>query len=284
MTFDLRPLREMDEFRACVALQERVWGAGFGERVGVSLLRVARRLGGVAEGAWDEHGLAGFVFGLTGPEGDRLVHWSDMLAVRPDVRGAGLGTRLKLRQRELLLALGIDVCYWTFDPLVARNAHLNLEKLGAVVREYVVDMYGDSPSPLHRGIGTDRFVALWELDSERVRLRLSGAGEGDEARSFEEAGRGESAVTPAFEVVRRGAWPVPGEVATIVPGEPIRVPVPGDIGALMEADTELASAWRKATREAFAGRVGLTHEVVAIETGEPVSHYVLEPLAARERT
>ena len=90
-------------------------------------------LGGVAAGAWDERGsLIGFVFGITGIEGGRPVHWSDMLAVRPAFRDVGLGWRLKIYQRRVLLERGVRSCYWTFDPLESRNAYLNFSKLGAV--------------------------------------------------------------------------------------------------------------------------------------------------------
>src|ERR1041385_2041149 len=108
--------------------------------------------------------LVGFVFGMTGVERGRLVHWSDMLAVRPDLRDHGIGRRLKEFQRDTLLAMGVGLVYWTFDPLVARNAHLNFNRLGVRVSEYVIDMYGsDTDSALHRGLGTDRFIVAWEI-------------------------------------------------------------------------------------------------------------------------
>jgi len=90
-----------------------------------------------------------------------------MLAVR-ETRGHRLGVKLKLYQRELLLQQGVDTARWSFDPLVAKNAHINLNRLGAVVVEHVENMYGDSNSTLHAGLGTDRFVAEWRLADERV--------------------------------------------------------------------------------------------------------------------
>src|SRR5690606_28979184 len=101
------------------------------------------------------------VFGLTGLEHGRLVHWSHMLAVRPEWRDLGVGTRLKAYQREAVARLGVEVIYWSFDPLMARNAHLNLNRLGARVAEYVEDMYGATGSTLHAGLGTDRLVVVW---------------------------------------------------------------------------------------------------------------------------
>ena len=75
--------------------------------------------------------MLGFVFGMTGVQDGRLVHWSDLLAVRPEARDRGLGRRLKLYQRSLVAELGVTRMLWTYDPLVARNAHLNLNALGA---------------------------------------------------------------------------------------------------------------------------------------------------------
>ena len=109
----------------CVALQELTWGAGFTEKVPAAMLLVAQKLGGVVAGAFDDAGvMQGFVFGVTGLKDGRLVHWSDMLAVRPEAQGTHLGERLKEYQRDKCRSLGIEVMYWTFDPLVARNALL----------------------------------------------------------------------------------------------------------------------------------------------------------------
>lgn len=133
---EVRPLQSGDEYRACVALQRETWGADFGEVVPATILKVSQRVGGLTAGAFDETGeLLGFVFGLTGLEAGRPAHWSHMLAVREDVRDLGIGRRLKEFQRDFLLPLAVEVIYWTFDPLVARNAHLNLNLLGAQVTE-----------------------------------------------------------------------------------------------------------------------------------------------------
>ena len=164
--YDIRPFRTIEEFRGCVALQEETWGHGFSERVAPAILKVAQILGGVSAGAYAADGsLAGFVFGMTGVRDGETVHWSDMLAVRRGIRDSGLGARLKAYQRQVLLDQGITTMFWTFDPLQSRNAYLNFAKLGIVVREYARDMYGQTDSPLHRGIGTNRFIALWLMES-----------------------------------------------------------------------------------------------------------------------
>lgn len=126
---------------------------------------ISQKMGGIAAGAFDDDTLVGFVFGITGLYDRRIAHWSDMLAVRADYRNRGIGEQLKQYQRNAMLARGVDRIYWSFDPLDAKNAHINFNRLGIYAREYVVDMYGETASPLHHGIGTDRLIALWDLAS-----------------------------------------------------------------------------------------------------------------------
>jgi predicted GNAT superfamily acetyltransferase len=96
-----------------------------------------------------------------------------MLAVREPYRNSGVGRGLKLAQRDDALARGIDLIEWTFDPLEIKNAWLNIERLGAIVRRYVVNQYGATSSPLHGGLPSDRFVAEWWLRSRRVQATLA---------------------------------------------------------------------------------------------------------------
>lgn len=286
--YTIRPFESMEDYGACVELQEATWGDGFSERVSPAILKVGQLLGGVSAGAYDDGGrLVGFVFGLTGVRDGRMVHWSDMLAVRPEIRDAGLGRRLKEYQREDLLSRGVDTMYWTFDPLQSRNAHLNITRLGAVVREYRVNMYGESDSPLHRGIGTDRFVALWLMDSERVRARLAGVGrEGRHGRedgpSREDRGgsRAEAPFALAAHTPADRAHPEPGDPDLSLGGpsgnDAVRVAIPFDVGSLMDDDLGLAIAWREATRAVFERYLSDGYEVADFTRGRPASAYLLE--------
>lgn len=256
----LRPFASMDDYRACVELQEETWGDGFSERVSPAILKVSQILGGVAAGAFDaDDRLDGFVFGMTGPRNGVVVHWSDMLAVRRHLRDSGLGRRLKAYQRQVLLARGVEVMHWTFDPLQSRNAHLNFRKLGIVVREYVRDMYGASDSPLHQGIGTDRFVAHWAMASERVERRLAGDGGPAEVPT---------AAASALDDPADGA-------ALDLDADTVTVAVPADVTALMARDMAAAVAWREATRAALVHYLDRGWEVRDFVRGDPVSRYVL---------
>jgi chorismate synthase len=265
----LRTLSSLAEYQACTELQEEVWGRGFSERVSAATLMIANRLGGLTAGAFDDGGhLQGFVFGLTGLMDGELVHWSDMLAVVPEARDQGLGTRLKHYQRDVLLSRGIRRMHWTFDPLQGRNAHVNFSKLGVESREYVQDMYGETDSPLHRGVGTDRLVAVWEMDSERVRKRLAGEEkypDPEEVRSLPRA----------LAVEEEGGFPSPGNPMLDHSEDRILLNVPGDLDAIMEYNLPLAVRWREATRGPFVHYLTRGYEVREFVRAGGVSGYVL---------
>lgn len=266
----IRPFRTHQDYEACIALQEATWGTGFSERVPMALMIVSQRLGGVAAGAFDEDGsLAGFIFGLSGIEDGSPVHWSDMLAVRTDCRGRGLGIRLKSYQRDVVLEKGIRRMYWTFDPLESQNAYINLARLGIVAREYVENMYGQTDSPLHRGIGTDRFVALWQLDAPRVERRLGEEGSPpaiDELAGVPRVLEG----TPGSS----SRWPEP-EARETRRADQVLAAIPSNIQALKAATPELAARWREATRSVLQSYLSNGYEVCELIRGARVSHYLL---------
>jgi predicted GNAT superfamily acetyltransferase len=243
---EIRPLAARAELEACVDLQRRVWGPGFADVASPAVLKIVQNVGGVAAGAFDAGGaLLGFVFGVTGlADGQQraLIHWSHMLAVLPEARGRDLGYHLKLYQRRRLLDLGVESALWTFDPLVAKNAHLNLVRLGARAVRYARDYYGEgSDSALSAGIGTDRFVVEWRLADERVARRLERAGPGPELSP-------EHAAAPVANV-----RPAGGEaVVAQPPSAPVvRVEVPDDILGVRRRSPEQAARWRGSTRQAF---------------------------------
>jgi predicted GNAT superfamily acetyltransferase len=263
MDIDIRPLRTLDELRACVSLQRETWGNEFTDVVPTSILKVSQRVGGVAAGAFDEDNrLLGFVYGLTGVENGRIVHWSDMLAVRPEARNLGLGRALKEFQRRIVGELGGTVIYWTYDPLVARNAHLNFNVFGVRVAEYVEDMYGDTESPLHQGIGTDRFIVAWPVADEAMVKRLAETHAAGADRQLLEA--------PILNVDNKAP-------SARNFGERARIEVPADINTLQQSDKQQAIAWRHSTRAAIRGALdaGLTVQGFVIDDCTHRGYYLL---------
>jgi predicted GNAT superfamily acetyltransferase len=252
----LRSVRTQEEYDECVRIQDETWGAGFNERVPSTILRVSQFLGGVTAAAFDaERGrMLGFVFGMTGLQDGHLVHWSDMLAVRPGARDRGLGRRLKLFQRSLVLPLGVTRMVWTFDPLVARNAHLNLNHLAAAVVDYVPDMYGaDTGSALHVAVGTDRFIVAWDL-----------------TRDPPAAPRHHAVASPP----PRALVVDPLDPST-PDGDDVYVAVPGDVQQIIAAAPELARAWRESTREAFLRYLARGYRVQGFQRTETHGYYRL---------
>jgi predicted GNAT superfamily acetyltransferase len=169
---DIRHCHEISEFQACVDLQREVWKFSDADLVPVRMFVVANKIGGQVIGAFAGEALVGFALSIPGArDGHSYLH-SHMLAVREQYRNAGLGRRLKLAQRDDAIGRGFELMEWTFDPLEIKNAYLNIERLGAIVRRYSVNQYGMSSSPLQAGLPTDRCVAEWWLSSNRVRELL----------------------------------------------------------------------------------------------------------------
>ncbi|HSN73476.1 MAG TPA: GNAT family N-acetyltransferase, partial [Anaerolineae bacterium] len=169
----IHPLTTHDEIHAVEQLQRDAWGVPDLEIVPLHMLITPPRNGGLLLGAYDGERLVGFVFGFLGLTADgRLKHCSHMAGVHPDYRDQGVGYQLKLAQRGHVLAQGIDLITWTFDPLETRNAGLNFHKLGAVCNTYLRNLYGEMHDVLNAGLPSDRFQVDWWVGSQRVAERL----------------------------------------------------------------------------------------------------------------
>lgn len=170
----IEALTEFEQFDQCVALQDTVWGYEAADRMTQKVFLLAARIGGQVIGAYDGQTLAGYAMSLPGVRNGHAYLHSHHLGVLSEYRNAGVGRRLKLAQRDDALARGFELMEWTFDPLEIKNAHLNVAKLGAVIRRYRHDFYGPSSSPLQGGLPTDRVYAEWWLKSKRVEGVLAG--------------------------------------------------------------------------------------------------------------
>jgi predicted GNAT superfamily acetyltransferase len=178
----VRKCEGIEEFQRCVTLQREIWGEDDLEVEPATLFVVATETGGQVLGAFDGERLIGYTLALVGfREGAIFLH-SHMTGVHADYRDRGVGRSLKLFQREEALGRGIRLIVWTFDPLETRNAHFNLNRLGAIARNYSPNLYGVTSSPLHRGLPTDRLWAEWQIDSARVDAAVQGL-----AKEMEEA-------------------------------------------------------------------------------------------------
>jgi len=242
----IRDLQSLGDFRDCVRLQQEIWEfpEGEAEIVPASFLVVLERYGGVCVGAFDDLQMVGFVVGFLGMSGNRLLHHSHMLAVRSGYRGRGVGADLKWAQRERVRQQKVDLVNWTFDPLQTENAHFNINRLGAVAQKYIVDLYGESESPLHGGLPTDRFEAEWWIESPRVIATQRGGR--PEREGWEELPRAN--MTRALGSGFRGPE---GDSRLDLEDEELLVEVPENLNEIMARDRDLALDWRMRARAVF---------------------------------
>jgi predicted GNAT superfamily acetyltransferase len=247
----------MNDMKQCEAIQKEVWGFIELDVVPAGLMAVMGHYGAVTAGAFIGARMAGFVCGFPGFAEGKPFHHSHMLAVRPEFQGAGIGLALKWAQADRVLAQGIRRVNWTFDPLQARNANLNINRLGCISSVYRLNVYGNSQSPLHGGIPTDRLEPDWRLDSERV------------AR----ARRDELIPSPGIPdlpgvnriTFRDDGMPEPGDITVPTPAagaSDVLFFIPPDINEVMRTDIGLAMTWRLKSREALSGLFEHGYEVI----------------------
>jgi predicted GNAT superfamily acetyltransferase len=280
----IRPVAEHEEFEAIENIQRVVWGIhDNSDLVPAHLLITAQHNGGLVLGAFTADGTAaGFVFGFLGSASDdrsarmgmAILHCSHMMGVLPEYRGKSLGYRLKTSQRECVLKQGLKLIIWTFDPLLVRNATLNITQLGGICRYYIPNLYGDLREELNAGLPTDRFEIEWWIDTERVKNHLALPGMRADAAGWRLSG------APAVNRTSRR-----DDGQRIPEGwEPVNAPhfmveVPNDFQTMRAVDRDLALQWRLHTREIFSWGFGNGYGAawVAMEKvdGEPRAYYVL---------
>ena len=241
----IRDLESFDDLKQAEALEREVWKLHDLDVLPITVAVATREAGNLWLGAFDGRKLVGFSFGFFGMEGGRLMVHSHMLAVHEQYQDSDLGFRLKLAQRERVLALRIPEITWTFDPLQSKNAHLNFMKLGVISEKYKIDFYGPQTSSILHRNSTDRFWVRWPLASRRVKQRL----EGKDCRA--EVLEVLSRLTPLvrFDVSGR---PAQTDLASALSRQRIAVEIPSYIAQIEERDPELAREWRRATRWAFS--------------------------------
>jgi predicted GNAT superfamily acetyltransferase len=170
----IRAMQEAQEMGVCVDLQQRIWGYAPLDTVPDQIFIVAKKTGGQVMTAYEGDTPVGFALAFAAMRDGLTYLHSHMVGVVEGYQNRGVGRLLKLAQREDALERGIDLIEWTFDPLQLKNAHFNIERLGAIVRHYIPNLYGRTTSPLHAGLPTDRLVAEWWVRSQRVEDMLAG--------------------------------------------------------------------------------------------------------------
>jgi predicted GNAT superfamily acetyltransferase len=309
--YQLKVLENPEEMRAVEDLQRLVWTGSETEVVPLHMLLAAVHNGGLIVGAYEVQSsrgesssaielgafrqvpsdarLVGFVFGFPGlyftPDGPRPKHCSHMMGVHPDYRDQGIGFALKRAQWQMVRHQELDRVTWTFDPLLSRNAHLNIALLGAVCNTYRRDEYGQLRDGLNVGLASDRFQVDWWVRSERVFRRLS-----KRARGKLDLGHFLSAEVNTLNPAQIGAdgLPYPDPISavrieTFLSGGRERqalvmVEIPADFMSLKAASLELGQEWRLHTRSLFEALFEdgyLVTDFVYLPGAEPRSYYIL---------
>jgi predicted GNAT superfamily acetyltransferase len=176
---EIRECTTLDELAECVELQREVFALPEVELSPVRHFVVTKNAGGFTLGAYDGDRLAGYVLSVPAFLSGEKAFYSHMTGVRAEYQSRGIGSRLKWSQRDRALKLGVRYIKWTFEPAKAKNAHFNLEKLGAIVGEYQRNFYGIDYSTAGEpdrqiGLTSDRLFARWDLESEKVKALAAG--------------------------------------------------------------------------------------------------------------
>jgi predicted GNAT superfamily acetyltransferase len=305
MQIEVRPIQTHDEYRAIERIQRVVWGHGDLDVVPDHLLVTMQKNGGLVLGAFEvrpeegpggrEERLIGFALGFVGlSSGGQVKHCSHMVGVDPAYQNQNVGYRLKLAQREHVLAQGIDLITWTFDPLESRNARLNFHKLGATCNTYLRELYGRMRDELNVGLPSDRFQVDWYIASDHVAGRLRG----DRADPSTGLRTGTSAEftpsnaeglrtgpslsallaegVPLLNRTLPGDLPHPSQTALPIQGDWLLVQIPPRFQAIKSADFGLARAWREHTRALFEAAFAAGYAVVDLLFEKGRSCYLLE--------
>lgn len=265
----VREVHDLGELRRVSALYDRIWQADPTDPpITTSLMRALTHAGNYLAAAFADEEMVGACVGFLAAPIGRALH-SHMAGVAPHMRGRAIGFALKAHQRAWALARGLTRITWTFDPLVARNAHVNLVKLGAEPVEYLPDFYGSMEDRINAGDLTDRLLVAWRLDAPGVVRCCLGEHQEPDVDALRSAGA-------AIALGEGDGRPRIGTMDAPV----VLLRVPADVERLRVEDPPLALEWRRAQREVLGGLVAGGARVSFARSG----WYVAETERARRRS
>ena len=272
----IRILESPEDMTSVEELQRAVWPGSETDVVPAHMLITAMHNGGLVIGAFLEDRIIGFVFGFPGlefiPDGPRPKHCSHMMGIHPDHRDSGIGFALKRAQWQMVRHQGLDHITWTYDPLLSRNAYLNIAKLGAVCNTYRRSEYGEMRDGLNAGLPSDRFQVDWWVNTRRVERRLSKR----PRRPLKLDNFAKADLQPLYSLQSQsGNWPRPPEHFSPLEGKLALAEIPSDFSALKDADFPLARDWRFFSREVFETAFAAGFIVTDFVYDQSRSFYVL---------
>lgn len=279
----IRPLTSVEDCYHFQETQHRVWvGEGDREIVPIHVLITQSKNGGMLLGAFADDGpeatggMVGIAFGWPGfarVEGShRLKFCSHMLGVLPTWHGRGVGLRLKLAQRDSLLAEGLtDWMTWTYDPLQRVNAVFNIHRLGATCTTYIRNLYGEMQDHLNAGMPSDRFQVDWFLCSPRVESALSAQPPQVDWMTVP------LQILPSRRLSVGSHLYAPVDSRLTLDGRALAVPLPNSVASL-RVENSLLMDWRLFLRHTIEDALGAGYTVVdCVELSQRGWHYILTP-------
>jgi predicted GNAT superfamily acetyltransferase len=273
------PFRNFADFKTSEEIQREVWCCEDIDIVPAALLLAADHCGGMTLGAYNSLGeMVGFVSSILGVEDGKTIQHSHMLGVRVAYRNFNVGFKLKLAQRKEALKRKIRLITWTFDPLQPVNAYFNLAKLGAVSSVYKENYYGESSSGLHRGLPTDRFVAMWHLDSNPVKERLN---EGPPKRDPRKLLKQYAVVNQLEEVAPGMARSSP--VKLNCTDDQLLFEIPYNLPEIKNRNLGISLEWQGRMRQVFRNYFRKNYAVVDFCVGEEDGHLRAFYLLAKKK-
>jgi len=272
----IKVLESPEDMTAVEGLQRTVWPGSETDVVPAHMLITAVHNGGLLVGAFMDEQLVGFVFGFPGieftPDGPRPKHCSHMMGIRPGQRDSGIGFALKRAQWQMVRHQGLDHITWTYDPLLSRNAYLNIAKLGAVCNTYRRSEYGEMRDGLNAGLPSDRFLLDWWINTRRVDRRLSKR----PRRPLKLDDFSKAELQPLYSLeFRPGHLSRPPEHFSSLDGNLTLAEIPSDFSQLKDTDFSLARDWRFFSRELFETAFQAGYIVTDFIYDQSRSFYVL---------
>lgn len=272
INFDIRALETAESMRGIEALQQDIWPGSLKDIVPLHVLITAAHNGGLVLGAFQRERMIGMLFGFPGlgetDSGLKPKHCSHMLGVLPEFRNSGVGFALKCYQRQEVLSQGLELVTWTYDPLLSRNAWLNITRLGAISKTYKRSEYGKMKDGLNSNVDSDRFQVDWWLKSKNVVTALDG--ETAERPCLADQ-LNQSECLPAEKNMR------PANRLPVFNQSNLLVEIPPDFQALKSTDLTLAKDWRAVSREIFELAFNLNWIVKGFLFEQGRSFYLLSP-------
>jgi predicted GNAT superfamily acetyltransferase len=233
---EIKNLTEISELQKTVEIQKNAWGFNDLDTENHYLMTRVQKYGGLVQGLYLNGEMIGFTFALAGRRGNEFLMYSHMTAVKREFQGRGYGFLLKKAQRQAALDLGCSIIEWNFDPIESLNAFFNFHRLGIISREYERNIYGEGDSGLHSGLPTDRLIACWELNSDRVKHKMKN----HDPRLIED---------------------IPEGMIGQFSGETAFVEIPRDIRTIKRQDMRSAIEWRMNTRRQLEQALNSGYEV-----------------------